>query len=115
MIHLSCFYNNTALFNSRNKSPPPTKKTANHIQQTTVKQSKYRGADKSSAQPGRKQANVCQNGLNILRCLALQEKQLDDSSRLDVVEIARIPDVSEPVSFLVRLRTYQHPGSSLST
>jgi len=33
----------------------------------------------------------CQNGVNLLRRLALQEKKkLDDSSRLDVVEIARI-------------------------
>ena len=34
--------------------------------------------------------------------------ELDDSSRLDVVEIARVPDVL--VSFLVGLRTYQHRG-----
>jgi len=33
----------------------------------------YRGADKSLAPPGRKQANVCQNGVNFLRRLALQE------------------------------------------
>jgi hypothetical protein len=31
--------------------------------------------------------------VNFLRRLALQEKQLDDSSLLDVVEIARIPDM----------------------
>ena len=32
--------------------------------------------------------------MNFLRRLALQEKKiLDDSSRLDVVEIARVPDV----------------------
>ena len=31
--------------------------------------------------------------MNILRRLALQEKKLDDSSRLDVVEIARFPDM----------------------
>ena len=30
-----------------------------------------------------------QNGVNFLRRLALQEKKLDDSSRLDVVDIAR--------------------------
>jgi len=36
---------------------------------------------------------------------------LDDSSRLDVVEIAR--DVSELVSFLVGLRTYQHTGKKI--
>jgi len=32
-----------------------------------------------------------QNGVNFLRRLALQEKKLDDSSRLGVVEIARVP------------------------
>ena len=53
----------------------------------------FRGADKSLARSGRKQANVCQNGENFLRRLALQEKNLDDSSRLDVVEIARVPDM----------------------
>jgi len=43
-------------------------------------------------------------------CLA-GKKNLDDSSRLDVVEIARVPDMfSELGSLLVGLRTYQHPG-----
>ena len=50
----------------------------------------YRGVDKSLARPGRKQANVCQNGVNFLRRLALQEKKLDDSSRLDFVKIVRV-------------------------
>jgi hypothetical protein len=31
-----------------------------------------------------------QNGVNFLRRLALQEKEFYDSSRLDVVEIARV-------------------------
>jgi hypothetical protein len=31
--------------------------------------------------------------VNFLWRLALQEKELDDSSRLDVVEIARVPDM----------------------
>jgi len=31
--------------------------------------------------------------VNILRRLALQEKKLNDSSRLDVVEIVRVPDI----------------------
>jgi len=31
--------------------------------------------------------------VNFLRRLALQEKKLDDSSRLDFVEIARVPDM----------------------
>jgi len=44
-------------------------------------------------------------------CLA-RKKKLDDSSRPHVVEIARVPwRASELVSFLVGLRTYQHPGS----
>ena len=49
--------------------------------------------------------------MNFLRRLALQKKKLDDSSRLDVVEVARLSHASELVSFLVDLRTYQHPGS----
>jgi len=53
----------------------------------------YSGADKSLARPGRNQANVCQNGVNFLRRLALQEKKLDDSSHLDFVETARVPDM----------------------
>ena len=41
-------------------------------------------------------------------------KKLDDSSRLDVVEITRVPDMlPKLVSFLVGLRTYQHPGTLL--
>ena len=49
--------------------------------------------------------------MDFLRCLALQEKKLNDSSRLDVVEIAHVSEhASEFVSFLVGLRTYQHHG-----
>ena len=56
----------------------------------------------------------CQNDVNFLRRLALQEKKLDDSSRLDFVEIARVPDTLPSfVSFLVGLRTYQHPGTNI--
>jgi len=45
----------------------------------------------------------------------LQEKiKLDDSSRLDVVEIARVPDMLPSFfPFLVGLRTYQHPGTEM--
>ena len=52
--------------------------------------------------------------MNFLRRLVLLgEKKLDDSSRLDVVEIARVPEISsEFVSFLVELKTYQHPGNN---
>ena len=34
-----------------------------------------------------------QNGVSFFRRLALQEKKLDDSSRLDFDEIARVPDI----------------------
>jgi len=44
-------------------------------------------------------------------CLVGGGGGLDDSSRLDVVEIASVPDISELVSFLVGLRTYQHTGT----
>ena len=53
----------------------------------------YRGADKCLARPGRKQANFSVRmawiSFGALRC----RKKLDDSSRLDVVEIARVPDM----------------------
>ena len=55
----------------------------------------YRGDDKSLARPGRKQANVSVRrawiSLGALPCR--KKKELDDSSRLDVVEIARVPDM----------------------
>jgi len=49
-------------------------------------------------------------------CLAVKQKKVDDSSRLDGVEIARVPDML-PSLFPPRsgLRIYQHPGISLST
>ena len=52
----------------------------------------YRGADKSLARPGRKQANVSVRMAWISLCaLPCRKKKLDYSSRLDVVEIARVP------------------------
>jgi len=71
----------------------------------------YRGADKSLARPGRKQANVFVR-MAWISFGALTFRWgggLDDSSRLDVVETTRVPDML--VSFLVGLRTYQHPGT----
>jgi len=54
----------------------------------------YRGADKSLARPGRKQANVSVRMAWIyFGAFPFQEKQLDDSSRLDVFEIARVHDI----------------------
>ena len=54
----------------------------------------YRVADKSLARPGRKQANVSVRMAWIsFGALPCKEKKLDDSSRLDVAEIARVPDM----------------------
>ena len=72
----------------------------------------YRGSDKSLARPGSKQADVCQKGVNFLRRLTLQKKKLDDSSRLDVVEIALVPDML-PSLFLPGRAKDQHPGTDL--
>ena len=52
--------------------------------------------DKSLARPGRKQANVSVRIAWISFCALpckKKKKKLDDSSRLDVVEIARVPDM----------------------
>jgi len=55
----------------------------------------YRGADKSLARPGRKQVNVSVRmvwiSFGALPCRG--GKKLGDSSRPDVVEIARVPDM----------------------
>ena len=56
---------------------------------------RYRGADMSLARPGRKQANVSVRMARIsfgaLPCRG--KKKLDDTSRLDVVDITRVPDM----------------------
>jgi len=74
--------------------------------------SNYSGADKSLARPGQKQANVSLRMAGIsFGALPLQEIKPDDSSRLDVVEIARVRDMLPSLFFfLVGLRTYQHRG-----
>ena len=43
-------------------------------------------------------------------CLA-EKKKLEDSSRICVLEITRVPDMLQLISFLVGLRTYQLPGN----
>ena len=54
----------------------------------------YRGADKSLARPGRQQANVSVKMAWIsFGALPRTKKERDDSSRHDVVEIARDPDM----------------------
>jgi len=53
-----------------------------------------RSADKSLARPGRKKANVSVRMAWIFfGALPWRKKKLDDISRLDVVEIARVPDI----------------------
>ena len=60
----------------------------------TSTSTRYRGADKSLARPGRETSSCfCQNGVNFPQRLALQGKQLDDRSRPDIAEIARVPDM----------------------
>jgi len=55
---------------------------------------KITGADKSLALPGMKQANVSVRMAWIsFGALPCRKKKLDDSSRLDFVEIARVPDM----------------------
>ena len=52
-----------------------------------------KGADKSLARPGRKEANFSVRMAWIsFGALPCRKKKLDDSSRLDVVEIARVTD-----------------------
>jgi len=53
----------------------------------------YRGSDMSLARPGRKQANISVRMAWISFGTLPWKKKLDDSSRLDVVEIARVPDM----------------------
>ena len=65
-----------------------TEKTAKPLKRLV-----YRAADKSLARPGRKQANVCQKARISFGALLARKKKLDDSSYLDVVEIASVPDM----------------------
>ena len=54
----------------------------------------YWSADKSLARPGSKQANLSARMASIsFGALPCRKKKLDNSSRLDVVEIARVPDM----------------------
>jgi len=54
----------------------------------------YGDADKFLARPGRKQANIYVRMAWIsFGALPCRKKKLDDGSRLDIVEIARVPDM----------------------
>ena len=71
----------------------------------------YRGAEKFLALPGRRQTNfpvrMAWIFFGALPCWG--KKKLDDSSRLDVVEIARVPDVL-PKLFYSELSPYSLVG-----
>ena len=72
---------------------------------TILSNTMYRGADKSLARPGRKQANVSVRmawiSFGVLPCRCCWNR-------------ARPSYASELDSVLVRLRTYQHPGITVS-
>ena len=77
----------------------------------TVAYGLLRGADKSLARPGSKQANVSvRMTLNLLRRLALQKKKTWYLASRCCWNRARPWHAPELVSFVVGLRTYQHPG-----
>jgi len=70
----------------------PTERNNKTIRQYTTLY--YRGAAKSLARPGRKQTNFSVRMVWIsFGPLPCRKKKLDDSSRLDVVEITRVPDL----------------------
>ena len=77
----------------------------------------YRGADKSLARPGRKQANVSVRmawiSFGALPCR--KEKKTWQLASRCCCNSARPWHASEFVSFLVALRTYQHPGTQTVT
>jgi len=52
-----------------------------------------RGVDKSLARPGRNKLMFLSEWRKFPSALCLAGKKLDDSSRLEVVEIARVPDM----------------------
>ena len=76
----------------------------------------YRGADKSLARPGRKQANVSVRmaWISFGALLCRKKKTWQLASRC-CWSRACPWHASELVSFLVGLRTYQHPGKSGSS
>jgi hypothetical protein len=63
--------------------------------------------------PTRKQANISVGTTRIsFDALPCRKEQLDDGSRLDVVEMARVPDMLLSLfPSWSGLRTYRHPGS----
>jgi hypothetical protein len=72
----------------------------------------YRGAEQFLARPGRKQANVCVRiaWISFRALLCRKKKTWRQLASRCCWNHARPWHASELVSFLVGLRTYQHPG-----
>jgi len=68
----------------------------------------YRDADKPLALLGRKKANVSFRMGEFPSAPCFAGKKIDDSSRLDVVEIARVPEMF-PSLFLGRAKDLSAP------
>jgi len=64
-----------------------------NISNHSIHKCTYRGVEKSLARPGRKQANVSVRTARISSGALPAGGGPDDSSRLDDVEIARVPDM----------------------
>jgi hypothetical protein len=83
--------------------------TQTHIDTRTL--ASYRGADKSLVWPGRKQTNISVRiswaSFGTLPC---RKKVLDKSSLLDVVEIARVPDMLRAFFLRSRAKDLSAPG-----
>jgi len=94
--HNTEYESGTFLRNAGKHLPIHTvQKSRRHASSTQKRACNYRGADKSLARPGRKQAYVSVRmaciSFSVLPCR--KKKKLDNSSRLDVVEIASVPDM----------------------
>ena len=77
---------------------------------------KYRGADKSLVRPGRKQANISvRMGWICFGALPCRKGTWWQLASRFCWNRARPWHASEVISFLVGLRTFQHPGTSLSS
>ena len=68
---------------------------------------------KSLTRPARKQVNVCHNGVNFLRRLALQKKKKQNLMTVRVSMLLKSrASLTCLFPLLVGLRTYQHPVNS---
>ena len=87
-----------------------------HIHGHLLVQTLYRGAEKSLARPGRKQANVSVRmtwiSFGALPCRKKKKKTWRQFASRCCWNRVRPWHASELVFFMVELRTYQHPGTA---